>query len=232
MSQTFDLPLAAEAAGEERAAFIRRTYAHLAGAILAFTGLTAGLLSLPNVESIVGPMMGNWWIVFIGWMVASWVAQYWASSNTSIGLQYLGLALYVVAEAFIFLPLLFVARYFSGDPNIIPTAGVLTLAIFGGLTAGVLVTKKDFSFMGPIISIASFVLLGVIICAALFGTGLGLWFAFAVVALASGAILYNTSALLYQYRTDQHVAASLQLFASVALLFYYILLILLSSSRD
>ena len=133
--------------------------------------------------------------------------------------------------AFIFLPLLFVAKFYSGDPNIIPTAGVLTLAIFGGLSAGVLVTKKDFSFMGPIISMVSFILFGVIICAALFGTGLGLWFAFAVVALASGAILYNTSALLYQYRTDQHVAASLALFASVALMFWYMVQLVMSVTR-
>jgi FtsH-binding integral membrane protein len=51
-----------------------------------------------------------------------------------------------------------------------------------------------------------------------------------MVAFAGAAILYDTSNILHRYRTDQHVAASLSLFASVALLFWYILSIF--SSRD
>ena len=66
-----------------------------------------------------------------------------------------------------------------------------------------------------------------IIAGFLFGFNLGLLFSFAMVALASGAILYDTSNVLHHYRTDQHVAGALALFASVALLFYYILYILI-----
>jgi FtsH-binding integral membrane protein len=50
-----------------------------------------------------------------------------------------------------------------------------------------------------------------------------------MVAFAGGAILYDTSNILHRYNTNQHVAAALSLFASVALLFWYILRI--TSSR-
>ena len=68
----------------------------------------------------------------LAFMGASWLAQTWAQSDSSPGMQYMGLGLYVVAEAIIFLPLLIVAERFM--PQAIPTAGILTLAVFGGLT--------------------------------------------------------------------------------------------------
>lgn len=234
MSYALDYPIAARAPADERASFIRRTYGHLAGAILAFTALEALLLQLPNVEQIVNAMMMSSrysWLIVVGAFVGvSWLANAWAQSSTSRGLQYAGLALYVAAEAFIFLPILYIAQHFY--PNAIPTAGILTLAIFGGLTAAVLVTRRNFSFLGPVLAIASLLSLGFIVAGAIFGFNhLGLWFCFAMVALACGYILYDTSNVLHQYRTDQHVAAALALFASVALLFYYILMIVMSSNR-
>ena len=48
-----------------------------------------------------------------------------------------------------------------------------------------------------------------------------------MVALAAGYVLYYTSALLHQYRPDQHVAAALSLFAVIALMFYYIVMLLM-----
>src|ERR1700687_687698 len=128
-------PVAANAVSAERVAFIRRTYLHLASAILAFAGIDAVLLNLPMTEQIVRGMLSvSWLVVLIAFMAVSWIANSWAQSNASRGLQYLGLGLYVVAEAIIFLPLLFIAdRYFPGQ-QLIATAGILTLAVFAGLT--------------------------------------------------------------------------------------------------
>ena len=233
MSYALDYPVAAHAPASARASFIRRTYGHLAGAILAFAGVEAFLLQLPGIEQILGTMLGgkfSWLIVLGAFIGVSWLANSWAQSDASRGLQYLGLSLYVLAEAVIFLPLLYIASRFY--PNAIPTAGILTLAIFGGLTAAVFVTRRDFSFLGPVLSIAGLLAIGFVLAAILFGFTLGLIFCFAMVALASGYILYDTSNVLHHYRTDQHVAASLALFASVALLFYYILRIIIASDRD
>jgi FtsH-binding integral membrane protein len=226
----YDVP-AAYAPAEARAAFIRRTYGHLAGAILAFIALEALLISSGAGEMSLGMLRGRfaWLIVLAAFMGVSWLANAWAQSNQSRGLQYLGLALYVGAQAVIFLPLLYIANtYFPGT---IPSAGILTLAMFGGLTAAVLITRRDFSYLGPILSIGGLLALGFIVASIFIGFNLGLIFCFVMVALACGYIIYYTSNVLHHYRTDQYVAASLALFASVALLFWYILQILMSTSR-
>jgi FtsH-binding integral membrane protein len=227
-----DRRIAAEAAADARAAFIRRTYGHLAGAILAFTLIETLLVQLVPSDVILGMFSGRFaWLICLGaFMGVAYVADRWARSDTSVGMQYLGLGLYVVAEAVIFLPLLYVAAHFAA-PDVIPKAGLLTLTIFGGLTVAAFVTRQDFSYLRTILSVGGFVALGIIVVSLFMGTGLGLWFSAAMVVLACGFILYDTSNILHHYRTDQHVAASLALFASVALLFYYILMLLLSTSR-
>lgn len=235
MSYGYEYPVA-RAASSDRALFIRRTYAHLAGAILAFMGVEALLLNIvggDQVLRLLGTSRWSWAIVLLAFMAAGWVARAWAHSESSPALQYLGLALYVVAEAVIFLPLLYLATKLTNDPKVIPTAAIMTLAVFGGLTLAVFVTRKDYSFLGPILSVGVMVALGVIIAACLFGFSLGMLFSFAMVALASGYILYDTSNVMLHYRTDQHVGAALELFASVALLFWYILrIVMATSSRD
>lgn len=227
-----DRRIAAEAAASARAAFIRRTYAHLAVAILAFAGIETVLLQSVSPETIRGMFTGrfSWLLVLGAFMFVAWIADRWARSDASPALQYAGLGLYVVAEAFIFLPLLCLAYHFA--PDAIPKAGAMTLTIFGGLTLAVFVTRQDFSYLRTVLCIGSCVAFGAILIAVLLGGGLGLWFSFAMVALASGFILYDTSNVLHHYRTDQHVAAALALFASIALLFWYILRIVLASSRD
>lgn len=237
MSYGYDYSVAARAASSDRATFIRRTYAHLAGAILAFMGVEVLLFQVlgeAGQMKVLQLLMVNrlsWLAVLLAFMGASWLAQTWAQSDTSSAMQYVGLGLYVVAEAVIFLPLLIIAEHIA--PRAIPTAGILTLAVFGGLTLSVFVTKKDYSSLRPILCVGSLIALGVIVAGVLLGFNLGLFFSFAMVALMSGYILYYTSQVMLHYRTDQHVAASLALFAAVATLFWYILRIVMAvSSRD
>ena len=223
---------AADAQPSERADFIRRTYLHLGGAVLGFAALEAVLLNTPGIERMVAMMMGgrwSWMMVLGAFMVVSWVADSWAQSSTSLGKQYAGLSLYVVAESVIFLPLLFIAKQMNAD--LIPEAGLITVLLFGGLTAVVAFTKADFSFLRTGLTIAGFAAMGIMICSAIFGFNLGILFTAAMLVLASGYILYHTSNVLHVYRTDQYVAASLALFASVALLFWYVLRLLMEMNR-
>jgi FtsH-binding integral membrane protein len=218
---------AAQALPEERAAFIRKTYTHLAGAIAAFVLLEAFLvmsgIGFPIARAMVSFGGLGWFVVLAIFIGVSTIATSWANSQSSKGMQYLGLALYTIAEAIIFLPLLIFATYAAGDEYLLPKAGIVTIGLFLGITAVVFMTRQDFSFLGPILTIGSFVALGFVAISLIFGFTLGNVFAFAMVAFAGGAILYQTSNILHQYRTDQNVAASLALFASVALLFWYIL---------
>lgn len=223
----------ADAPAEARAAFIRRTYSHLAGAILAFVALEILFFSLGLPERFTRTVLSapfGWLIVLGGFIGISWLAEYWANSDTSISTQYWGLGLYVVAEAVIFMPLLFMAAVYS-TPDVIPTAALITALLFGGLTYTAFTVKSDFSFLGGILKIGGFVALGVIVCAICFGFTLGLLFSSVMVVFAAGCILYTTSNIIHRYNTNQHVAAALSLFAAVALMFWYVLRILMRFSR-
>ena len=66
----------------------------------------------------------------------------------------------------------------------------------------------------------------------IFGFSLGLFFSGAMVVLLCGYILYDTSNVLHRFGTNQHVAASLALFSSVATLLWYVTRILISMRND
>jgi FtsH-binding integral membrane protein len=223
----------ADALPAERASFIRKTYLHLAAAILAFIGLEVVLFSTGVAQNIAVTLfsIGRWsWFLVLGlFMGVAFLANWWANSQTSKAMQYLGLGLYIVAEAVIFIPLLFIVANFGGGGETILKAGVVSLGLFLGLTAVVFLTRTDFSFLGPILAIGGFVALGFIAASIMFPFSLGSIFAFVMVAFAGSAILYETSNVMRHYHPTQHVAASLTLFASIALLFWYILTIFNSS---
>ena len=229
---------AIDAAEGERAAFLRRTYLHLFGAILAFIGLEGLLFNVLDVNRLVGGMLGNGRIGILviigGFMLASWVARSWANNAASPAMQYLGLGLYTIAEAIFFVPILWIATQIDrGGGNVIATAGVITLLTFGGLTTIVLLSGADFSFLRTALIIGAWSAFIIAIAGVFMGFTLGLMFSGAMVVLACGFILFDTSNVLHHYRTDQHVGAALELFASVALLFWYVLRIVIAlQSRD
>src|SRR5262245_40616270 len=126
-----DARIAARAEPSERAAFIYRTYSHLAGAVLAFVLLETALFTLvPKLEldQFLGAAFRSpisMLIVLLGFVVVGHVARYWAHASTSQAMQYLGLGLYVVAEAVFFVPILYIANYYVRDPDLIAKAGIL-----------------------------------------------------------------------------------------------------------
>jgi hypothetical protein len=229
---------AAAAPVNERVAFIRRTYLHLAGAVLAFVGLSAALISSGLAEQILRDVfMANrmaWIATMVLFIGGSFVAQYLARSRSSVGLQYAGLSLYVLLYTLLFVPILTIAASpnFLNKPELPLQAGVVTLAVFAGLTIAVFASKKDFSFLGPILWVASLAALGFILAAVLFGFNLGLVFCALMVALFAAYIIYDTSNVIHRYGTDEHVAASMALFGSFAMLFYYILMLFLQSRSE
>lgn len=224
-SETFNNS-AANAVPMDRALFIRKTYVHLALCLLAFIVLEAFLFVSGAANSMQSVMLAGgsmgWLVVIALFMGATFIADRWALSETSKATQYAGLGLYVVAEAVFFVPLLFLINRFSGG-DVIVKSGIISLGLFLGITSVVFLTRTDFSFLRPILVVGFFVTLGLIIVSAVFGFNLGTFFAFAMVALAGTSILYQTSSVMNKYRTDQYVAASLGLFASIMFLFWYIL---------
>ena len=229
----------------ERVQFLRRTYAHLAGAIVVFCGLLFALLhpSSPLFESvslkltefaIMGPRW-HWLVVLAAFAGVSFVADQWAQRAGSKPMQYLGLGVYVLAEALIFVPLLMIVLYLAKVSNpgeILAISGIVTLALFGGLTAVVFITKKDFSFLRGILGIGTMAALAIIVCGVIFGFNLGLFFAGAMLLLASGYVLFYTSRVMKYYHPDQYVAASLALFACIALILWYVIQIVMELAGE
>jgi len=230
--------LVATASPEARARFITRTYLHLLGAIVAFAALTLLWFVTPVAQLMLSALsLGRFaWLLFmVAFVGVSMLAQSWASSEGSRGKQYLGLGLYTVFESILFVPLIAMAIALGaqpgGDGSILPRAILITLTLFGGLTGVVFITRKDFSFLRSVLLFGGFAGLGLVLASVLFGFSLGMFFSYAMVALACGYILYDTSNVMRAYRTTQHVAAALALFASVMLLFWYVLRILIDRRR-
>ncbi len=228
---------AAFAAENERTTFIRRTYAHLTGAILALIAIEAFLFTIvpaKTMDALAQRMVGGWgWLIVLGaFMGVSWLARSWANSNTSKAMQYAGLSLYVVAEAVILLPMLYICIRVMGEPNLPMMAAAITAMCFIGLTAFVFMTGVDLAGWGKFLALGGFVAMGMIVAGICFGFSLGLWFSGLMVAMACGYILYDTSNVMHHYHTSQYVAASLALFASVVLLFWYVLQIMMSFSNN
>lgn len=207
---------------DARAAFITRTYLHLLGAVLGFTLVEMALFTSGFARPIARTMLsGSWLWVLGGFVLVSWFATRVAHTAQSSAAQYAALAGFVVAEAIVFVPLLFVAQVYA--PGVIQSAALVTLIGFTALTLIVFTTRKNFSFLGAVLRWGGIVALLLIVAGAIFGFQLGTFFSVAMIALAGGSILYDTSKVLHEYPEDRYVGAALELFASVALLFWYVL---------
>lgn len=228
----------------DRIAFLRKTYTLLTVALAAFAGTTAGIIKFaPELSK----RFSAWafqgqlsWLLVIGlFMVVGFVAQKLAMSETSRGLQFIGLAIAVVAQAILLQPMIWILMYkFGNHADMTGQAGVImgeavviTLAIFGGLTATVFVTKKDFSFMRGALTIASFAFIGVALASMIFGFHMGAVFSGIGILLMGGYILYQTSMVMNYFPPTAFVAASLMLFSTIATLFWYVLQFLMSMNR-
>ena len=98
---------------------------------------------------------------------------------------------------------------------------------FAGLSLVAWTTRRDLSFLRPIIMWGVMGAVVLIVAALLFGANLGTWFSVAMVALMGASILYNTQKILHTYPPQAYVGAAVTLFASLMTMFWYILQIFL-----
>lgn len=213
-----------------RSEFYKKTYLHVAGAIGVFALVEAFLIQQgfgEKMMQLLGTSEYSWLIVLGLFMGAGWIANKWAMSGGSREKQYAGLGIYIIADAIVFLPLIYMAVAFT-DGSALSAAGITTAFLVLGISALAFVTKKDFSFLGKYLMIFGFVAMGTIVAGILFKFTLGVWFAGALAVFAGFSLLHSTSNLIHHYREEQYVAASLSLFADIALMFYYILQIFMS----
>jgi len=213
---------------ESRSEFIWKCYAHVVGAILAFAGIEVYLFSSGIADRIAIPMLNSWMMVIIAFIAVSWGATHMAHRLESVAQQYAAFAVFVVAESLIFAPMLWMAMQMDPSGSMIESAGTATLFGCGALIATVMITRKDFSFLRGILVWGFFIVLGLIAFSMIFGWNLGTWFSVGMIGFAGIAVLYDTSNIMHHYPQDKYVAASMALFASIAMMFWYILRLFMS----
>ena len=174
-------------------------------------------------ESLLGV---NWLLVLGAFMIVGWLAAHTAHRVESKPMQYAALAAFVLAQSIIFVPMLYTAMLI--EPGLIESAVGVTLMGVAGLTAAAFITRKDFSFLRGVLVWGGILALIAIAASVLFGFHMGTWFSVAMIGFAGAAVLYDTSNVLHHYPEDRHVAAALELFGSIALMFWYVLRLFLS----
>lgn len=211
----------------DRSQFINRTYTHLLGAIFLFAGIEFWVFQTPYAEQLALFMLQKSWLAVLGgFIVVSWIATHIAHSVESRGAQYAALIGFVLAEAIIFIPMFYIALAF--DPAIIQTAVAITLGAFVVLSAVAMFSGRDFTFLRSFLMWGGVIALGTIVMGVIVGFHLGTYFSMAMIGLAGASILYDTQKILTSYPEDRYIAASLQLFASIALMLWYVLRFFLS----
>jgi len=200
---------------------IRNTYL-LLSLTLAFSALTAGLsvaMGLPH-PGILLTLAGYFGLLFLTTKFR----------NSGLGIVFvfaltgfMGFTLGPIISAYLALP---------NGGSIVMQAMAGTAAIFLGLSAYAVTTRKDFSFMG------GFLMVGILV-AFLAGLGavffsipaLSLTVSAAFVLLMSGLILYETSNIIHGGETN-YVMATVTLFVSIFNLFTSLLHLLGFASND
>jgi uncharacterized protein len=210
-----------------RGEFIVRVYQHLLLAIAAFVLFEALLINLGVAEAMWDFIASNgaaWLLLLGGFMIVNWMATTAAHDVLEPSRQYAGLFAIAAAQAVLFAP--FLHYFFEVEPNggsTVLAAALITAIGFAALTIVAFVTRRDLSFLRPLLLWGGVSALVLIVAAVLFGLSLGIWFSVAMIALAGGSILYTTQTIIRRYPAEAHVGASVQLFASVMLLFWYVL---------
>lgn len=232
-------PPISQAPPEVRSAYMTRVYLHVLAGIAGFIGFTALLFTLPGGQidgievtlnvRITDFVFGTSWLLILGgFMVVSYLSQSITAKARTRGTQYAGYAALVAANALLFVAPLTLASLQPGLEGTISTAAWISLLAFAGLSGVGITTSKDFSFLRGIVRWGMILALVAIVAAVITGTVLGTVFIVAMIGLAGAAILYETQQIYRSFPVGTEVPAAMVLFSSLALLFWYVLQLLMN----
>jgi len=222
---SFGAVTAAVAGVGERMAFVRKVYAlFFAATLFAIAGVGFGFVFPPVMLAVVAhPWLS--FFVLIGGVLGAQAVRLVPGVNLLALFAFTALTGVIISPA--------IAIYTRLNPASILQAGVLTVGIFGGLTAYVFVSKKDFSFMRGMVTAGLIVVfLAAVLNLFIVGSS-ALAFAISCAALLlfSGFVLYDTSNIIRRYPTNEYVAGALDLYLDAFNIFLALLRILNAGRR-
>lgn len=222
---SYGVETASEASVAERMGFIRKVYAlFFAATLFAVGGVALGV----SYEPLLMFAFEHPFIMFFLMIGGVFAAQ---AVRHVPGLNLVALFAFTTFTGVVISPA--IALYTQLNPASIWQAGLLTVGIFGGLTAYVFISKRDFSFMrGMLMTGLIVVFLAVVLNLFIVGSS-AFSFAISCVALLlfSGFVLYDTSNIIRRYPTNEYVAGALDLYLDAFNIFLALLRIL-NASRD
>jgi len=209
-------PARSRARGIEINQVLRNTYMLLSMTLL-FSGLTAAISMAMNMPPI------TYLISVIGGMViAMFVLPRFANSTAGIGIVFLVTGMLGFGLG----PMLSMYASLPNGGNIIMLALGGTGVIFMGLSAYVLATRKDFSFLGGFLMVG-FLLVLVAAIANIFlqMPVMSLMISSVVILIMSGFILYDTSRIIHGGETN-YILATIGLYMTIFNIFISLLQLL------
>ncbi len=217
----------------DRASFMAKVYQHVGLALAAFIGFEIVLFVTGIAEAMREFFINNGgftWLLLLGAFM--FIQGFAAKASTNLadpGKQYMGLFVAAFGQALIFAPFLSLVFLEQGGGNTVAQAAVVTLVSFALLTAIGLFTRKDLSFLRPIVMWGfGLALIAIVLSAFIGGIQLGVWFSLAMIGLSGAAILYKTQEILRTYPIGAHVPAAVALFSSLMTMFWYVLRLFMS----
>jgi modulator of FtsH protease len=216
---------AAEVSVSERMSFVRKVYALFFAAIL-FGIVGAGVgLSFPPLLRFAFEHPFIMLFAMLGGVLGAQAVRHVRGLNLAVLFAFTALTGVVIS------PLLYVLG--RTNPGSILAAGVLTVGIFGGLTAYVFISKRDFSFLRGMVTVGLVVVvLAAIVNMFVVSSAFGFAIAAASLLLFSGFVLYDTSNIIRHYPTNEYVAGALALYLDAFNIFLALLRLLNAGDRD
>jgi modulator of FtsH protease len=196
----------------ETSKVLRNTYALLA-MTLGFSGLVAFAAQQAGVPhpGILLTLVGFYGLFFLTVKLRN---SAWGLLSTFALTGFMGYTLGPILNRYLGM---------ANGADVIVSAFTMTAIVFGGLSAYVLTTRKDMSFLSGFITVGFFVLLGAMLAAWLFEiSGLQLAISAGFVLFSSAAILYQTSEIIHGGERN-YIMATVSLYVSIYNLFISLL---------
>ncbi len=229
--ETYQPIPAVNAPESDRASFVAKVYQHVALALVAFVAFEVVLFVTGIAETMRDFFFGSggfaWLALLGGVMIIQNFASKAAANLTDPGAQYMGLFGTAFGQALIFAP--FLSFVFATDgAGPVAQAAIVTGIGFAMLTAIGLFTRKDLSFLRPLVMWGFGLALIAIVGAVIFNFQLGVWFSLAMIGVSGASILYQTQTIVRRYPIGAHVAAAIGLFSALMTMFWYVLRLFMS----
>ena len=214
----------AQASLADRLSFIRKVYAlFFIATLFAIGGVAVGFVFPPLM---IAAAQHPWIMLLLmfGGVIGAQAVRHVP------GVNLLALFGFTTLTGVLISPLLYIISQIN--PASIVQAGVLTVGIFGGLTAYVFISRRDFSFLrGMVVTGLIVVILAGLLNIFIASSALGFAVAAATLLLFSGFVLYDTSNIIRRYPTNEYVAGALSLYLDAFNIFLALLRILNSGRR-